>query len=65
MRETYRDKVFYQDPEITDAAAEALKGEEAFMAANDLIKGQVDYDTWIDRSYYQAAVDALGAPNTN
>lgn len=65
VRETYRDHVFYQNPEITDAAVEALKGEEAFMAANDLIKGEVDYDTWIDRSTYQAAVDALGAPNTN
>ena len=32
------------------------------MAANDLIKGEVDYDTWIDRSYYQAAVEALAEP---
>ena len=62
VRETYRDNVFYQDPEITDAAIEALRGEEAFMAANDLIKGEVDYDTWIDRSYYQAAVEALAEP---
>jgi sulfonate transport system substrate-binding protein len=65
VRETYRDNVFYQNPEITDSAVEALKGEEAFMAANDLIKGTVDYDTWIDRSYFQAAADALVASKTN
>ena len=65
VRETYRDNVFYQDPEITDAAIESLRGEEAFMAANDLIKGEVDYDAWIDRSYYQAAVEKLADPNTN
>ena len=35
------------------------------MAANDLIKGEVDYDTWIDRSFYQAAAEALAEPNTN
>ena len=35
------------------------------MAANDLIKGEVDYDAWIDRSYYQAAVEKLADPNTN
>lgn len=65
VRETYRDGIFYQDPEITVSAVEALKGEEAFMAANGLIKGEVDYDAWIDRSYYQAAVEALAQPNTN
>lgn len=65
VRATYRDNVFYQAPEITDTAVAALKGEEAFMAANDLIKGKVDYDSWIDRSYYQAASAALAAPGTN
>jgi sulfonate transport system substrate-binding protein len=55
VRATYKDNVFYQNPEITDAAVQALKGEEEFMAANDLIKGEVDYDTWIDRSFYEAA----------
>ena len=61
VRATYKDDVFYQDPEITDAAVEALKGEEAFMAANGLIKGKVDYDAWIDRSFYAAAVAGLAA----
>ena len=56
VRATYKDNVFYQNPEITDAAVQALKGEEEFMAENDLIKGQVDYDTWIDRSFYEAAI---------
>jgi sulfonate transport system substrate-binding protein len=65
VRATYSDNVFYQEPEITDKAVTALEGEEAFMAANDLIKGEVDYDTWIDRSYYQVAVEALAEPTTN
>ena len=61
VRATYKDNVFYQNPEITPAAVESLKGEEEFMAENDLIKGKVDYDTWIDRSYYEAASKDLAA----
>lgn len=55
---------FYQNPEITDRAIAALKEEEAFMAANDLLDGKVNYDTWIDRSFYEAALK-LVPPTTN
>jgi sulfonate transport system substrate-binding protein len=55
VRKTYADGHFYQDPRITDAAVASLKGEEAFMAEAKLLKGSVDYDKWIDRSYLDAA----------
>ena len=42
-------------------AVASLKEEEAFMAANALLEGAVDYDRWIDRSYYEAARALLPA----
>ncbi|MFT3987899.1 aliphatic sulfonate ABC transporter substrate-binding protein [Aestuariivirga sp.] len=56
VRSTYPNGKFYQNPDITPEAIDALKGEEAFMAEADLLKGKVDYETWIDRSFYEAAV---------
>jgi len=55
VRKTYSDGHFYQDPRITDAAIAALKSEEKFMSEAKLLKGSVDYDTWIDRSYLDSA----------
>ncbi|MHC2539632.1 ABC-type nitrate/sulfonate/bicarbonate transport system substrate-binding protein [Sinorhizobium meliloti] len=63
VRATYPNGKFYQDPEITDAAVRALQGEEAFMADAGLLKGKVDYRTWIDRSFYEAAIKRLAASN--
>jgi sulfonate transport system substrate-binding protein len=40
-----------------------LQGEEAFMADAGLLKGKVNYDTWIDRSFYDAAVKKVAASN--
>lgn len=58
----YPDSVFYQTPQITEAAIASLKEEEAFMAENDLLQGRVDYDKWIDTTHYDAAVERLKAP---
>lgn len=63
VRETYDKGVFWQNPDITEAALKALKDEEAFMAEAKLIKGKVDYAKWIDRSYYEAALKEIGAGN--
>lgn len=61
VRATYPENRFYQSPDLTAAAEVSLKEEEAFMAANALLEGQVDYAKWIDRSYYQAALALLPA----
>lgn len=63
VRATYPDGKFFQNPEITDEAVRALKGEETFMANSGLLKGKVNYDTWIDRSFYDAAIKKLDASN--
>ncbi len=55
MRKTYADGHFYQDPRITDAAIQSLRGEEAFMSEAKLLKGTVKYDSWIDQSYLDKA----------
>ncbi|GGE03363.1 ABC transporter substrate-binding protein [Aureimonas endophytica] len=55
VRSTYADGRFHQNPEITPQAIDALKGEEHFMAEAGLLKGKVDYDNWVDRSFYEAA----------
>jgi sulfonate transport system substrate-binding protein len=59
VRAVYPAGKFYQSPEITPKAIEALKGEEAFMAESGLLKGAVDYDKWIDRSFYEAALKKI------
>ncbi|MDX0654662.1 aliphatic sulfonate ABC transporter substrate-binding protein [Sinorhizobium medicae] len=63
VRATYPDGAFFQDPEIAEDAVRALKGEEAFMADAGLLKGKVDYATWIDRSFHDAAIKRLAAGN--
>lgn len=63
VRATYPDRKFFQDPEITEEAVRALRGEAAFMADAGLLKGEVDYETWIDRSFYDAAVKRLAGSN--
>lgn len=55
VRKTYGDGHFYQDPRITDAAIQSLKGEEAFMSEAKLLKGSVNYDRWIDQTYLDKA----------
>jgi sulfonate transport system substrate-binding protein len=61
VRGTYPENRFHQNPELTEAAVASLKEEEAFMAANALLEGEVDYDRWIDRSYHEAALALLSA----
>ncbi|MCB5204914.1 aliphatic sulfonate ABC transporter substrate-binding protein [Neorhizobium sp. T786] len=63
VRATYPDGKFFQDPEITDEAVRALQGEEAFMAEAGLLNGKVDYDSWVDRSFYDAALKQVAASN--
>ncbi|EYR83033.1 MULTISPECIES: aliphatic sulfonate ABC transporter substrate-binding protein [unclassified Shinella] len=63
VRATYPDGKFFQDPQVTEEAVRALQGEEVFMADAELLKGKVNYDTWIDRSFYDAAVKKLDASN--
>lgn len=62
VRATYVDGKFFQNPEFTDTAIAALQAEEAFMAEAGLLRGKVDYDTWIDRSFYDAAQSRLDPP---
>ncbi|RKH75890.1 hypothetical protein D7Y13_44540, partial [Corallococcus praedator] len=47
MRATSPDGVFHRSPEISEAATEPLKEEEAFMAAGALLEGQVDHDAGV------------------
>ena len=61
VQATYPDNVFYQSPEITQAAIDSLKEEEAFMSANGLLDGAVDWDKWVDRAPYEAALQLLQA----
>lgn len=63
VRATYPDGKFFQDPEITEEAVRALQGEETFMADAGLLKGKVNYETWIDRSFYEAALKRVAASN--
>lgn len=63
VRATYPDGKFFQDPAITEEAVRALQGEETFMADADLLKGKVNYDTWIDGSFYDAALKRVAASN--
>jgi sulfonate transport system substrate-binding protein len=63
VRATYPDGKFWQDPEITDEAVQALQGEEAFMAEAGLLKGKVDYQRWVDRSFHDEALKKLAASN--
>jgi len=57
---TYPDNAFHRAPEITQAAIDSLK-EEAFMSANGLLEGSVDWDRWGDRAPYEAALHLLQA----
>lgn len=61
IRKTYSDGRFYQDPKITDAAVAALKSDEKFMSEAKLLKGSVDYGTWINRSYLDGAYKLVDA----
>jgi sulfonate transport system substrate-binding protein len=58
---TYPENRFYQATELTQAAVDSLKEEEAFMSANALLEGAVDYDKWVDQSYHQAALALIPA----
>jgi sulfonate transport system substrate-binding protein len=60
-RGTYPNGKFFQNPEITPQALAALQGEEAFMAEAGLLKGKVDYDKWIDRSFYDRALKKVAS----
>ncbi|RJL10549.1 aliphatic sulfonate ABC transporter substrate-binding protein [Paracoccus siganidrum] len=62
VRATYADGKFFQNPEFTDTAIAALQAEEAFMAEAGLLRGKVDYDSWIDRSFHDAALSRLDQP---
>lgn len=61
VKGTYATGEFFQNPEITEAAVSALRGEESFMAEAGLLKGKVNYDTWIDRSFYEAAAKKIAS----
>lgn len=63
VRATYPDGKFFQDPQITEEAVRSLQGEETFMADSELLKGKVNYDNWIDRSFYDAALKRVDASN--
>jgi sulfonate transport system substrate-binding protein len=61
VRATFPEDRFYQAPEITQAAIDSLKEEEAFMSANGLLEGAVDWDRWVDRAPYEGALKLLQA----
>ena len=60
-RKTYSssNKTVYNDPLITDLGIQALKDEDKFMKDNNLLEGKIDYNTWIDKSYLEAAIAEL------
>jgi sulfonate transport system substrate-binding protein len=47
------------DPLLDDFYENTLKGEVAFAQANNLIRGSVDVEAWLDRSFVTAAVRDL------
>ncbi|UVC06615.1 aliphatic sulfonate ABC transporter substrate-binding protein [Rhizobium sp. TH2] len=61
VRSTYEGGKFYQDPKITPEALAALKDEETFMKEAKLLKGAVNYDTWVDTSYLDKAYKEVDA----
>jgi len=62
LRHRYVDPVLYQDPAVTDAAIDTLKGEEVFLRQAKLIKGTVDYDRWLDDTILRAVYEEAGRP---
>jgi sulfonate transport system substrate-binding protein len=49
------------DPRITDEIIKNLKAEEVFMREAGLLNGSVDFSSWVDRSYVEAAYTGPGA----
>lgn len=60
LKRTYADGKFHQDPLITEEAVNAFKLEEAFMQDAELIRGQVDYDRWINDSFVKESYRKAG-----
>lgn len=63
LRATYSDGRFYQDPLITPEAIEAFQLEEAFMSEAGLLRGQVNYDTWVEERFVNAVYERAGLEN--
>jgi aliphatic sulfonates family ABC transporter substrate-binding protein len=59
VRESYPEKKFYQNPQITDRALQSLKEEEQFMKENNLLEGKVDFNSWVDKSFLDSALGEL------
>ncbi len=60
VRANYSGGVFNQDPKITEDAIKGFKEEEAFMAEAGQLKGSVNYDKLVDRSFVDAAYIEAG-----
>jgi aliphatic sulfonates family ABC transporter substrate-binding protein len=61
LRISYADGPFYAQPAITDEALKSLRDEETFMRGAGLLKGSVDYATWVDRKSIDGVYAAPGA----
>lgn len=42
---------FYIDPRITDKAIQRLKEEKEFLKENKILEGDVNIDSWVDKSF--------------
>lgn len=62
VRRNYPDNRFSQDPKITDEAIRVFRAEESFLKSAGLLKGSVDYQTWIDPTYLDAVYAEAGKP---
>lgn len=55
VRKEYPESRFNEDPRITDQVLETLRAETAFMQEANLLKGQIDFDRWINTKFVEAA----------
>jgi len=53
---SYPENKFYQNPQITDRAIQSLKDEEQFMKENGLMDGNVNWDSWVDKSFIDSVI---------
>lgn len=55
VRLEYPRQRFSEAPRITPQVLDTLKSEEKFMKEAKLLNGEIDFDTWVDTSYVEAA----------
>lgn len=62
IRKQYPHNRFNDAPRITDQVINTLKEDEKFMQEAKLLNGTVDFNTWVDKSYVEAAYGNAATP---